>query len=183
MKALTFFLSLLIVAGVNYEATAQYSRNSNNGGGGYTASSNSNSRNSSNYYRNSNRNLTRVERRRFQNDLVRTADELYNWEYRLERRSAALDGRGIRTSRRDNRPQRPYGLLSTRELRSWEARLDRKANRLETFERDILRAERRRGNNRGGNRGGGRNNGGGTRGGGNSGGGNGGGTYCPPGWG
>jgi len=181
MKALTFFLSLLIVVGVNYEASAQYSRNSNNGGGGYTASANSNSRNSSDYYRSSNRNATRSERRRFQNDLVRYADRLDNLEYNLQFRSDALDGRGIRNSRRF-RSNRPNGLLTIRELRNWEVRLDRRANRLRNWERDLLRAERRRGNNRrgtrGGNRGNNRNNGG-NRGGG----GNGGGGYCPPGWG
>ncbi len=179
MKALTFFLSLLILAGVKYEANAQYSRR-NYDGGSYASTSNANSRNSSDYYRSSTRNMTRSERRRFQNDLVRWSDDLYNLEYNLERRNAALNGRGIRVSRRD-RPSRPYGLLSTRELRSWEVRLDRKANRLRAFERDILRAERRRGNNRGGSRGEGRN---GTRNnGGNRGGGNGGGGMCPPGWG
>lgn len=182
MKALTFFLSLLIVAGVNYEAAAQYSRNSNNRGGEYTASSSSPSRNNSSYYHNADRNVTRAERRRFQNDLVRRADRLDDLEYNLQFRSAALDGRGIRRTRGIVRSNRPNGLLSIRELRSWDVRLDRKANRLRALERDIIRAERRRGNNRGGSRGGNRGNNrnnGGNRGGGS----NGGGSYCPPGWG
>ena len=181
MKALTFFLSLLIVAGVNYEAAAQYSRNSNNyGDRGYTASSNAPSRYNAGYYRNGDRNVTRAERRRYQNDLVRLADRLDDLEFNLQLRRDALDGRGIRRTRRFYDSNSPNRLLSIRELQNWDARLERRANRLYNWERDILRAERRRGNNRG-NRGGGRN--GNRNNGGNRGGGNGGGSYCPPGWG
>ena len=175
MKALTFFLSLLILAGVNYEADAQYSRRSNTGGV-YASNTNANSRNSDTYTRGTNRgdfrNATRSERRRFQNNLVRRADRLDNLEYNLQVRQEALNGRGIRRSRANFRSNNPRGLLTLLELITWENRLNRKARRLAILERDILRAERRRGNNRRNSRGGNRN----TRG-------NNGGDYCPPGWG
>ena len=168
MKALTFFLSLLILAGVNYEANAQYSRRSNTGGV-YASNTNSNSRNSDAYNRGDNRNATRFERRRFQNDLIRRADRLDNLEYNLQNRQNALDGRGVRRSRNNFRSNSPRRLLSQRELFAWEIRLDRKSRRLASLERDILRAERRRGNNRRGTRGGNRNSRGNNQGG-----------YCPP---
>lgn len=170
MKAATFFIGLLIALSCSADAQAQVSRRDYNGNGNNTYAS---SNNTSRYgYDNTNTVLSRRERIRLQARLENREESLANWEYDLNLRQAALDGRRFR----GNAPSRyryTSRILTPQELYAWEARLDRLESRLIERERQIDRAERisrsrnNRGNDRGNSRGGNRGN-------------SGGGAYCPP---
>jgi hypothetical protein len=141
MKALTFFLSMIILAGVNFEAHAQ-SRTRNNDGDVYVSDV------YDNFDRGNDRNSAINERRRFQDDLIRRADRLDNLEYNLQARLDALNGFGFRGSRGVLRSNVPDGLLSYDELLAWENRLNRQSRRLNSLQRDIVRTQRFRLNSR-----------------------------------
>ena len=141
MKALTFFFSLVILAGLNFEAQAQ-NQNRNNDADVFVSDGDDN------FDRGNTDNFDYDERLRFQNNLSRRADRLDNLQYNLEARRDALNGFGFRRSRGVIRSYNPSELLSYQDLLAWETRLNRQARRLSSLERDILRTQRFRLNSR-----------------------------------
>lgn len=165
MKALTVILALLTtVAFLPAEADAQYSRRGYEGNRntGATASNDNRdyapSRNTRgtyqgdryrdrdyDRYRDDGRGrLNRRERARYTQRLEARAYDLDEFRFSLERREAVLDGRRVRATNRPSRRDYTRGsILTGRELREWDARLDRREVRLLDREREILRRERR----------------------------------------
>jgi len=182
MKALTFFLSLLMTLGLSSVAEAQYTRNNyeDNRDDDYYASNTSsasrygdtraNTRTDRRADRRTDRRLDRRQRVRYQRELEDRASDQHNWSLQLDRRIAIAEGRRVRPNRAATRYRAPNRLLRSDELYAWDKKLVRQATLLQSRERRVQRLERqRRPNNRNRNRN--RNRGRQT-----------GGGMCPPGW-